>query len=229
MGAKMRKLVLFIGLAFCLVSAETGYTAQEAFCGGESLSKCISHYQKQCNDKNYAVCGIVGNLEEYGNENYKEAKKYYQTACKKTNIEATYQIKQIDNTIDKMSGIFIAQLSCKLLGHLYYRGNGMKQDIDKAIQYYKKSCDLGDNYACGHIGFIYYKKEDFKRAKDIFAKSCEKLEGNSCGLLAEMYTNGKGVKKDLSKAKELYGKACDLGSEINGCFMYKVFNEMNIK
>lgn len=90
----MRKLALLLGIAFCLANAETGYTAQEAFCGSESLSKCISHYQKQCNDKNYAVCGIVGNLEEYGNENYKEAKKYYQTTCEKANIEAPIKLNK---------------------------------------------------------------------------------------------------------------------------------------
>lgn len=221
----MRKLALLLGIAFCLVSAET---AQEVFCGGESLSKCISHYQKQCDDKNYATCLIVGDLRITIDE-YINAAKYLEMACENANIKATYQINQIDGSIEKMSGIFTAQLSCKLLGHLYYSFKGIRQDDDKAIKYYKKSCDLGDDESCRHAGHIYYKKEDFKRAKDIFAKSCEKLEGNSCGMLAEMYTNGKGVKKDLSKAKELYGKACDLGQEINGCFVYKLFNEMNIK
>ena len=228
MGAKKRKIVLLIGLAFCLVSAETGYTAQEVFCGDKLLSKCISHYQKQCDDKNYATCGIVGDLWNEGEE-YRNATKYLEMACENANIKATYQINQIDGSIEKMSGIFTAQISCKLLGHLYYRGKGMRQDIDKAIKCYKKSCDLGDSDSCGHTGLMYYTKQDFKNAKEILAKSCEKLENaKSCGLLGAMYADGKGVKTNLSKAKELFGKACDFGEQL-GCDGYKKLNEMNIK
>lgn len=56
----------------------------------------------------------------------------------------------------------------------------------------------------------------------LYAKSCESgLEyGYGCAALGVMYQNGYGVRKDSEKSKELYGKACRLGSE-NGCNLLK--------
>ncbi|HDX6330197.1 TPA: Sel1 repeat protein [Campylobacter fetus subsp. venerealis] len=38
-----------------------------------------------------------------------------------------------------------------------------------------------------------------------------------------MYENGKGVKQNRSKAKELYGKTCDIGAQL-GCENYADLN-----
>ncbi|HEC1790515.1 TPA: sel1 repeat family protein [Campylobacter lari] len=43
--------------------------------------------------------------------------------------------------------------------------------------------------------------------------------GDGCSNLGVMYVNGKGVRKDTSKALEYFGKACDLKSD-EGCQNY---------
>lgn len=41
-------------------------------------------------------------------------------------------------------------------------------------------------------------------------KQCEAGSGKSCARLGAIYIEGKGARKDLKKAKEFYGRACDL-------------------
>lgn len=230
----MRKIVLLLGIAFCLASAETGYSVnvtQEEVCGGELLSFCISLYQKQCNDKNYATCLIAGALETE-RENYKDAKKYYEMACEKTNIKATYQSKIDDKRSLTISGADIVQKSCSALGSLYNFGEGVRQDYSKAMQYYKKSCDLGSGDGYLKLGLSYYGgngvQKNIKLAINLLTKSCEAENAIACIMIGAMYRNGEDVKQSFSKAKELYGKACDLGYQL-GCDAYRKLNEMNIK
>lgn len=51
-------------------------------------------------------------------------------------------------------------------------------------------------------------------------KGCKLDEGVACNSLGWLYYNGQGARQDYEKAKELYGKACDLGNQ-NGCEWYK--------
>lgn len=224
----MRKIVLLLGIAFCLASAET---IQGVFCRDEIVYKCIGHYMKQCNDKNYATCAIVGELERE-REEYRNAIKYYELACEKANIETTYKIKLMNNETIEMSNDFIPNISCNILGSLYNFGEGVRQDYSKAMQYYKKSCDLGSGDGCYSMAMLYYwgsgVQKDLKRAIKLWTKSCELENASGCGILGAIYTDGEYVKQSFSKAKELYGKACDLGYQL-GCDEYRKLNEMNIK
>ena len=43
------------------------------------------------------------------------------------------------------------------LGHHHLKGNGVKQNLDKATAYYLKADEMGDDYAFSHVNFI--KKE----------------------------------------------------------------------
>ena len=43
-----------------------------------------------------------------------------------------------------------------------------------------------------------------------------------------MYTKGQGVRQNLRKAKEWFGKACDGGLQL-GCDAYRELNEQGIK
>jgi TPR repeat protein len=59
-------------------------------------------------------------------------------------------------------------------------------------------------------------KEDKKACNDGIAEGCYNL-----GL---MYAAGQGVRQDYSKAKELFGKACD-GEYEDGCKNYVILNK----
>lgn len=49
-----------------------------------------------------------------------------------------------------------------------------------------------------------------------------------CADLADLYEYGKGVRQDYKTAKEIYGKACDLGSQV-GCDGYAKLNKQGFK
>jgi len=51
---------------------------------------------------------------------------------------------------------------------------------------------------------------------------------SGCLNLGVLYYNGQGIRQNKSKAKELFGKACDGGHQ-NGCKNYKILNEQGIR
>ena len=222
----MKKLIL---LAFMLIVNVFAGEVQEVFCGDKSLSYCINHFDRQCKAKNYNACYVVGGLYHFEQEQYSEAKKYYEMVCDKANSEDSFQVELIDGSMGpKLSAIIRMQISCGMLGDFYYNGLGVRQSYEKALQYNKKACDLGNGESCVLVGHTYYEgkgvKKDLKTAIKFFAKSCELESGLGCAALGALYHDGKGVKQNLSKAKELYGKACDLGFQ-DGCDYYKKLKE----
>ncbi|MDQ1339916.1 MAG: uncharacterized protein QG567_1072 [Campylobacterota bacterium] len=50
-----------------------------------------------------------------------------------------------------------------------------------------------------------------------------KKPAKGCVAVGLMYDNGKGVKQNRSRAKELFGKACDMKLQA-GCDEYKLLN-----
>ena len=65
----------------------------------------------------------------------------------------------------------------------YAKGQGVKQDYKKAIELFKKACDLGDATGCYNLGVFYAKgqgvKQDYKKAAELFKKACD--SGNVIG------------------------------------------------
>ena len=104
--------------------------------------------------------------------------------------------KYLEMVCDKANNkdMFSMRTSCLYLGRYYHDGLGVRQSYEKAFHYYKKGCDVKPNSGCYLILGIHYN-------------------------------NGDGViKRNLSKAKELFGIACDLGSQ-EGCDYYKELKE----
>ena len=117
--------------------------------------------------------------------------------------------------------------SCTFLGLQYEKGNGVKQDYQKANELYQKGCDLDDGGSCRNLGISYETgkgvKQDHQKANKLFQKGCDLGNGPSCGILGGQYENGTGLRQDYQKAKLYYGKACDLGEQ-TGCDEYKRLN-----
>ena len=220
-------LALVCGMCFVYASE-----LQEYFCGDKSLSYCIKHYDKQCKAKNYSACAIVADLH-YEQEQYSESKKYYELVCDNANSKDSFQIELIDGNLgNKVSIIESMQYACGELAKHYYNSWSVRQDFSKALQYFKKSCDLGKAESCGWAGSMYKfgegTQKDYKLAKNHYEKSCEMQSSFGCAMLGAMYHDGIGIKQNLSKAKELFGKSCDLGLQM-GCDNYKELNEKGVK
>jgi TPR repeat protein len=48
---------------------------------------------------------------------------------------------------------------CSILGYLYGRGKGVKQDDFKALKFYQKACDLNNGTGCFNLGLMYENQD----------------------------------------------------------------------
>ena len=66
---------------------------------------------------------------------------------------------------------------CALLGFMYERGKGVKQDDFKALKFYQKACDLNFSGGCSNLGLMYEKgkgvKQDDLKALKFYQKACD--------------------------------------------------------
>ena len=92
-----------------------------------------------------------------------------------------------------------------------YMENKAKKDPEKlalAMEYYQKAGDLGVPFGYECLGAIYYNIGEYDKAYENLAKMDGK---NPCGLyyMGRLYDEGHFVKRDRSKAIELYKKAIE--------------------
>jgi TPR repeat protein len=129
-----------------------------------------------------------------------------------------------------------SKLACKNLALLYDRGEGVKADAAKAFALAVKACDDGPGVDSGMAQYVGVActlaakslragKGTHKDAKAAAAYDASALvyykagcdaDPAHCVNLGNAYGDGRGVKKDLAMAKQLYDKACQAGDKI-GC------------
>ena len=76
-------------------------------------------------------------------------------------------------------------------------------DKDKALEIFKKSVALGNPEGNAYIAQIYEEKGDYEKAFEWASKGAKLNNIKSIAVLGYLYLNGKYVKRDLEKAKEL--------------------------
>ncbi len=84
---------------------------------------------------------------------------------------------------------------CTYLGYLYENGFGVNEDLGRAAQLYRRGCDRGSLTGCQNLGILYMTgasgTQDDVRARELLDQ------------------HGRGVTKDLARARELYERACN--------------------
>ena len=109
---------------------------------------------------------------------------------------------------------------CKKLAIMYDKGDGVKKDKKRALEFYQKACDAKDGWSCYTLGYIYQSgngvAKDKKKALELYKRACDNSEASGCYNLGYIYQYGDGVAKDEEKAVALYKKACDKGNSF-GC------------
>lgn len=125
--------------------------------------------------------------------------------------------------------------ACNFLAITYQLGfseNGMffslPKDTSKSVEYFTKACDLNDFGACSALGNVYVIGEivrrDNNKAFELFTKAANGGDAGGYSGLASAYKFGSGgVAQNTAYAKELYGKACDLGDKIS-CLEYSSYH-----
>ena len=111
------------------------------------------------------------------------------------------------------------------LGYMYSKGEGVRQDDAKAVEWYQKAANQGDANAQTNLGVMYINGEgvqqDDAKAVEWFTKAANQGFSSAQTNLGLMYSSGQGVKKNLITAKEWFRKSCDNGDQ-NGCEKYQI-------
>jgi uncharacterized protein len=101
------------------------------------------------------------------------------------------------------------------LGHLYSRGQGVRQDYQEAVKWYRIAAEQGIVEAQGILGQKYKDGQgvlqNYKEAVKWWKLAAENGDAISQGKLGLMYNNGQGVQQDYREAVRLYILAAEQG------------------
>ncbi len=94
------------------------------------------------------------------------------------------------------------------MGLLYKYGLGCKQNNRKAVKWFKKAHNKGNQLATYALGYMYYKgfgdiKQDYRKAVDYFKQTTHPMAKYWLGI---SHYYGYGVPKDIAKATNLLGE-----------------------
>lgn len=103
------------------------------------------------------------------------------------------------------------------LGLLYEYGDGLPQNMEKAVQLYRLAANGGNEDAQFSLGHAYETgqgglKKDLKEAARLYELAAQKGNVQAMNSLGDAYQKGKGVKKDPAAAMQYYRKAFEKGS-----------------
>lgn len=131
--------------------------------------------------------------------------------------EQEKQYKKAADLYYKYFKIYNSYFCASRLGYLFYFGDGVKVDYDKAFRLFSfaEPSQTGINEYC--LGLCYYyghgTQEDFKKAVVHFQKAADKNMGKAMTHLGRCYRDGDGVAQDYHKAFYYFKKAEERGDE----------------
>ncbi|BEG57298.1 hypothetical protein NHP21005_09860 [Helicobacter sp. NHP21005] len=129
---------------------------------------------------------------------------------------------------DFMGGVGSKQTFPRKADVLFLKGAQAREEgyIDKAIECYEKSAELGDVESFYELGKVYsdfvrlgsFKGcPNFTKALEYLKKAGEMGDTRAYTMLGGFYLNGKGVPVDIEKGLEYLNRAADMGSK-DACF-----------
>ena len=162
----------------------------------------------QCDKSN---CNSIGGVYENAGHT-QEAIKYYEKAIALGDYYATHSLGILYDKEGNFADSFkyesmacekipakdkgLKGEACYNLALKYKFGKGVRQDYFKAVQYYKKACDLGSASGCNNLGYNYDKglgvKQNESTAKQYYGKACDL--GHQMGCDNYRILNEAGVK-----------------------------------
>ena len=110
-------------------------------------------------------------------------------------------------------------LGLALLGSLAFS----ETEFQSLRKQFEQKCEAGDPEYCGHAGALYHSPtelggdasdRDYKKTLYFYKKACDGNVYEACSDLGGMYAEGKGVKKDMTRAMGYYRRSCDMGDWI---------------
>ena len=97
------------------------------------------------------------------------------------------------------------------LGVMYYGGEGVPQDYEEALRWYKLAAEQGDAVAQGKLGVMYREgqgvPQDYEEALRWYKLAAEQGYAVAQGNLGSSYSKGEGVTQDYVLAHMWYNLA----------------------
>ncbi|RIA85203.1 hypothetical protein C1645_808392 [Glomus cerebriforme] len=114
------------------------------------------------------------------------------------------------------------------IGECYYYGKKIKQNYDKAIEWYVKSSEGGNIRAMYRLGNCYYHgigvMKDEEKSFKFHLKSAESGYKYALYMIGDFYCQGTGILKDESKAFKWYLKTARKGHAYSQFLAAKYYN-----
>lgn len=105
--------------------------------------------------------------------------------------------------------------ACWLLGFDFEHGKNGPPDAGRAIWYWHRACQMGDQSACVALGKMTVEgrgtPRDLERAYQLFSTACAQDEPWGCAFAGRALRGGLGVRKDVAAGLAAQDKACTLG------------------
>ncbi len=115
--------------------------------------------------------------------------------------------------------------SLRAMGYFYEHGISCEKDVNRAFSFYKVAASHGSASCLYNVAVMLFDDNKYSNLITQFAPSARKLEAIRCWekaasmgdsyahvALGIAYENGDTVSKDITKAKQLYGKAMEMGN-----------------
>ncbi len=104
------------------------------------------------------------------------------------------------------------------IGMMYFKGLGTSVDNQKAVEYFEKSAELGNQYARRLLALKYISggniAKDTQKGISLLTECADNGDAFSCCKLGCLYLFGiDGIEKDKEKAVEWLNKSAEQGSE----------------
>lgn len=179
-----------------------------------SFDEATSCYSKLCQDKYSNGCEMAHIM----GQEYLQDKNYIRKYRVKNNF---FKAKEtFEENCKNGYGI-----SCIYLSGMFFNGKGVKTDKAKAkelrdegIRLLAKSCNFENGSDCTYLANETLETNP-KKAFELYTKGCELGISFACVQVGKMYEKGIGTTKNMGKAKDFYGKACDFQDQ-EGCSNY---------
>ena len=101
------------------------------------------------------------------------------------------------------------------LGLWYYKGDGVKQDYEQAIEWFSRAAQQDNSSAQFNLGLLYYKGEgvvrDYEQASEWYRRSAQQGDYAAQYNLGLMYYKGEGVVQDYKQAFEFFRLSASQG------------------
>ena len=138
-----------------------------------------------------SAVSVNDGYEEYNNGNVFQALNIFEKACE--------------------GG---AYSGCYNAGLIYFKGDRVEQDYEKAANLFIKACDEGHSEACYNVAYMFENglgvRQDPLKALSLYDRSCQNGVSAACYNLGIMYEKEDGVEKDSFKAVDYLTQARNL-------------------